>query len=123
MDHVLYRCLRRSFRRREWNPRHCQFEDIETRYNENGKTLSHHGITLAVFDTLYRRAACKIMTEGWKNTRWEEKEAARRDIPVEEVRAERYAPREETKEEAAGLLVFSFFLFNLLVSNYWFFFF
>ena len=74
MDHhLLLRVLQKRFQSADWNPRQCSLLDIQNRFAEHKRELQKHGITAVAFDTLYRRTACESITEGWQETRAQEK--------------------------------------------------
>lgn len=86
---ALLLALRDKFKA-EWDPLQCNLPLIKQRFLE-GRYLSRD-ISLATFDTLYRRAACETITERWKETR----------------AAERLMRDSEAAAAAAGGLLFCF---------------
>ena len=69
----LYHSLRKRFLDGSWNPKRCSLDEIRLRFSDYESQLQQRNISFAVFDTLFRRAACEAIAESWKQTRLREK--------------------------------------------------
>ena len=102
----LLRELRKRFQKGRYDPLKCSLGNIKSCFDKHKVGLRLGRITLVVFGTLYRRAACEIITERWKETRADERAAAEGAVVA--------PPFTTTTTQGLLLLCFNFLILLIL---------